>query len=39
MGLTDKEMVDIRRTVVVDEWCVSGEVGRMPVSVERAVNL
>lgn len=39
MGLTDEEMVGIRRTVVVDEWCVSGEVGRMPVLVERAVDL
>ncbi len=39
MGLTDEEMVWIRRTIVVDEWCVSGEVGRMPVLVERTVDL
>jgi hypothetical protein len=39
VGLTDEEMVWIRRTIVVDEWWVSGEVGRMPVLVERAVGL
>ena len=37
--MTDEEMVGIRKAIVVDEWCVSGEVGRMPVSVERAVDL
>jgi hypothetical protein len=39
VGLTDEEMVGIRRAIVVDEWCMSGEVGRMLVSVERAVDL